>query len=314
MQSPFLPTGKMSDKIFQYAGGGLAPATEVKGLPMDVRSPADEVHIVPGIKNNLLSTSKFVDANYAWLFDNDVVSVFDMNNTEIQTTRAAVLKGWRSPSENLWRIPLVRQGCDVETGTTDTVAVSMAPQDILRAQPPTPPEELYNAYEMRTKPELIRFFHAAAGFPTKPTWLAAIKNGHYDSWPGLNAKDVAKYFPESEEVWKGHGRKIRAGLRSTQRTETNASASDVAALLDESQPITIGESERLYYTAVFNMKSEMDRKLYSDQTGKFPVTSYKGCQYIFVMYDMDTTNAILVEAMRNRTLGMIVRAYKAAMK
>ena len=314
LTSPFLHTGKESNKIFQYAGGGLAPATELRGLPMDVRAPADEVHIVPGIKNNLLSTSKFVDANYAWLFDNDVVSVFDKNNTEIKTTRAAVLKGWRSPSENLWRIPLVRQGMDVATGTTDTVAVAMSPQEILRTHPPAQPEELYSAYELRTKPELIRFYHAAAGFPTKPTWLAAIRNGHYSTWPGLNAKDVAKYFPESEEMWKGHGRKIRAGLRSTSKTKTKEDDSDKATLSEEVQASAIDPSERAYYTAVFNMKSEMDRKLYSDQTGKFPVTSYKGCQYIFVMFDMDTTNAILVEAMKNRTSGEMVRAYKAAME
>ncbi len=25
------------------------------------------------------------------------------------------------------------------------------------------------------QPELIRYHHAAAGFPTKPTWIAAIK-------------------------------------------------------------------------------------------------------------------------------------------
>ena len=175
MVNPFVDTGRTSDKIFQYAGGGLAPASVIKELPMEVRAPANEVHVVPGIKNNLLSTSKFVDANYAWVFDNDVVSIYDKNNTEIKTTRAAVLKGWRSPQENLWRIPLVRLGEDVTAGTTDIVAVAMAPQDILRAHPPTPPEELYNAYELRTKPELIRFYHAAAGFPTKPTWLKAIK-------------------------------------------------------------------------------------------------------------------------------------------
>ena len=97
MVNPFVDTGRISDKIFQYAGGGLAPASVIKELPMEVRAPANEVHVVPGIKNNLLSTSKFVDANYAWVFDNDVVSIYDKNNTEIKTTRAAVIKGWQSP-------------------------------------------------------------------------------------------------------------------------------------------------------------------------------------------------------------------------
>ena len=132
MQNPFLNTGRQSDKVFQYADGDVAPATHINHLPMDVRDPAKDVHIVPGIKNNLLSTSKFIDANYAWIFDNDEVSVYDKNNTEIKTTRAAVLKGWRSPEEKLWRIPLVSPGNTVADGTTDTIAVMSSPQEILQ--------------------------------------------------------------------------------------------------------------------------------------------------------------------------------------
>jgi len=31
-------------------------------------------------------------------------------------------------------------------------------------------------YELKPQPELVRYYHAAAGFPTKPSWLKAIKN------------------------------------------------------------------------------------------------------------------------------------------
>ena len=63
--------------------------------------------MVPGFKNNLLSISKFIDAGYAWLFDQDEVSIYDKRNTKLITSRAAVLKGWRLPEKNLWRIPLL---------------------------------------------------------------------------------------------------------------------------------------------------------------------------------------------------------------
>ena len=42
---PFTETGRKSNKIFQDAGGGLAPATEVKELPYSVRGEAKEIHI-----------------------------------------------------------------------------------------------------------------------------------------------------------------------------------------------------------------------------------------------------------------------------
>ena len=60
---------------------------------MDVRPPANLAHMMPGFKDNLLSTRKFVDAGYAWIFDQDEVSVYDMTNTKIITSRAAIMKG-----------------------------------------------------------------------------------------------------------------------------------------------------------------------------------------------------------------------------
>ena len=72
--------------------------------------------------------------------------------------------------------------------------------------------------------ELVRYYHAAAGFPTQPTWIKAIKNNQYASWPGLRVGAARKYFPESEETRKGHGRKIKSGLRSTRQIAIKAEA------------------------------------------------------------------------------------------
>ena len=44
----------------------------------------------------------------------------------------------------------------------------------------------------------------------------AINNVHYVSWPGLTSAIVKKHFSESEETLKGHARKTRSGLRSTE--------------------------------------------------------------------------------------------------
>jgi len=39
-----------------------------------------------------------------------------------------------------------------------------------------------------------------AGFPTKTSWLKAIRKGNYLSWPLINVKNITKYFSESEEM------------------------------------------------------------------------------------------------------------------
>ena len=90
---PYVNTGIKLDKIFSYAGGGMAAATDINRMPFDIREPAALSHTVPGIQHNLLSTAKYIDAGYAWLFDNDEVQIFDKANTKITTSRAAVMKG-----------------------------------------------------------------------------------------------------------------------------------------------------------------------------------------------------------------------------
>ena len=96
----------------------------------------------------------------------------------------------------------------MEKGATKLIIVAKSPTEILRQHPPTRPEGLDNAYELKTKPERVQFYHAAAGFPTKSTWLKAIHINQYASWPGLIASDAAKYYPELGKVWKGYRRKI----------------------------------------------------------------------------------------------------------
>ena len=148
----------------------------------------------------------------------------------------------------------------------------------------------------------MRYYHAAVGFPTKPTWLAAIKNGHYRSWPGLNQKVAAKYFPESTEMWRGHGRKIKSGLRSTKQP---IKQEESEAVLPSS------EGERALHLQAYNLQHDFDKKLYTDQTGRFPYTSFKGNQYVMVAYDMHGSNAIFAEPMRNRSAGSMIEVYEA---
>ena len=70
---------------------------------------------------------------------------------------------------------------------------------------------------MKVNPDLVRYYHAEEVLPTKASWISAINNNHYASWPGLDATAVAKYFPESDYMWRGHGHRIKYGLQSTKK-------------------------------------------------------------------------------------------------
>ena len=60
----------------------------------------------------------------------------------------------------------------------------------------------YSAYELPSVEMLVRYIHAAAGFPMNHTWLNAIKAGNFDTWPGLTYSNAYKYFPRATDTIK----------------------------------------------------------------------------------------------------------------
>jgi hypothetical protein len=153
---------------------------------------------------------------------------------------------------------------------------------------------------------VIRYLHAAAGFPTKSTWLQAIKAGFYATWPMLTTKKVTKHFPESEETQKGHMKQIRSGIRKTNRK--------VRFVMDGKEEqlkqieLNIAELRKKRDDVMIKVY-ECTQSTYSDQTGRFPITSSRGMKYVMVMCEIDG-NQILVEPMRSRKANHLVQAYR----
>jgi hypothetical protein len=142
-----------------------------------------------------------------------------------------------------------------------------------------------------------------AGFCTKPSSLKAIKNKLYMSWLGLTWEAVNKHFPKSKETLKGHGRKTRSGLQSTKiPAQINNDDKDNTKATHFPRPL-IKQKEAVIWT--FNLSNEAERLMYTDQTGQFPTKSSRDHQYIMVLIEINS-NAILVEAMKNRTTGEMI--------
>ncbi len=57
------------------------------------------------------------------------------------------------------------------------------------------------------------------------------------------------------------------------------------------------------------MEDEAAQKIYTDQPGRFPKKSSRGNQYIMVLTEI-ASDAILIEPMKNRTTGEMIRAYQ----
>ncbi len=112
--------------------------------------------------------------------------------------RGAILCGFKCPMTGMWCIPLVDL---VRNKNTEMVIVNRPLSELLPACPP-PTVAIYNVYELKTQPKLVHYYHAAAGFPTNPMWLKAIKNKQFASWPGLMANVVNGHYPDSDKTPK----------------------------------------------------------------------------------------------------------------
>ncbi len=126
--------------------------------------------------------------------------------------------------------------------------VDKQPSEFLTNRPP-PSEAIFSAYKLKNKPELIRYYHAAAGFLPKTTWLKAIKRGFYASWIGLSYKAANKYFPQSSEEKQGHAQKIPSGLRSTQKSKKEINDEVEKNIIERPQKKT-----RAIYTRILDVE------------------------------------------------------------
>jgi hypothetical protein len=83
-------------------------------------------------------------------------------------------------------------------------------------------ESANSVYELPSTKEMVRFLHAALGYPTKATMLTAAKQGNLVTFPGLTPKNISRHFPESDETQKGHMKQTKQGVRSTKVVDKDA--------------------------------------------------------------------------------------------
>jgi hypothetical protein len=209
---------------------------------------------------------------------NKGVTIHKEGTLTITSTEPAALQGWRAET-GLWEFDPNHQ--DHQTYKPEH-AIAIIPDDIA-----------YNVHALPSTPMAVRFLHAAAGFPPKATWIAAIKAGNFVTWPLLTVENVNKHYPETNETDKGHMKMQRMNVRSTKICD---------AAHEEAQIPSPKKND--VYIHIFNAHDTV----YTDQTGSFPVTSSRGNKYIMVMCEVDG-NHIDAEAMKNKTAETLVQMY-----
>ena len=270
-----------SDKIVVVANGGELAASNTALLQTRALSKgAREAIVVPGMSQPaLMSVSTLANNGYTTIFlpGNEGVDVFGANDVVISSTAPPALQGWRD-GRGLWMVPVVDD-------TTISPSLDLA-------------DTAMSVYELPSTKEVVRFLHASLGHPTQATLLTAAQHGNLVTFPGMTPQNISRHFPESDATQKGHMKQTKQGVRSTKIVDEDA------MLGFNPQP---GVKHKDVYLMVFDATK---KSMFSDQTGKFPITSARGNKYIMVAVELDG-NYIDGEPLQSRSAKSLTKAYLA---
>jgi hypothetical protein len=135
----------------------------------------------------------------------------------------------------------------------------------------------------------VGFYHACLGFPVKQTWQDAIKAGNCDTFKGLTYANAAKYYPDVDETILGHLAQQCQNVRSTKPKQPMP----VPLVALPTTPATTASNQVFIATQPLI-------KLFTDDTGRFPVRARSGNQYVMIAFHTDG-NFILQQAFKTKS-------------
>jgi hypothetical protein len=270
----------------QVANGQNIETTTRAIVPLapELSNHAKIGHIFQGLKSGSL-------ISIGQLCDDDCVALFTKFNVKLYKNGKVIIIGKRNATNGLWNIPL---------------APKPAPSNTPNA--PAAPQYQHTANgairDLGTKQALASFLHACAFSPIPSTFLRAIQRGHFKSWPGLTPSLITKHLSKSLATSKGHLRMQQKNIRSTKPLTADlpiATSLDFSPSQDLHNPRT-----HIVFPTIINTTNL--QKSYSDQTGKFPIQSSRGHNYVMILYDYDS-NAILSIPLKTRQASELTQAW-----
>ncbi len=244
------------------------------------------------------------------LFTNTSVIAFDRDGK-------VILEGWcETTGPKLWRWPLLPQeppppdlpqtqlqlgpcayGTQMEAiNAVRSIISSLHPcpvKQLVQSMPPSaftvmasskggrPPFDP-RRIDLPSIPALVAFYHACLGYPVKDSWLDAVKAGNCNTFDGLTYSNVARYCPDLDETIIGH-------LAQTRQNFCSSKPPPVARP-PLTQLLPPDDNMKEVFIEIYPLN-----KLYSDDTGRFPICACSGNQYVMIPYHTEG-NLILQQA------------------
>jgi hypothetical protein len=257
----------------QVANSQNIEATKRATVPLakELSSKAKVGHIFDGLKlGSLLSIGQLCDDN--------CVALFTKCDVKMCKQGQIIIVGKRNPANGLWTVPI-------------------APE-------PTIHRANGAIHDSATKEDFAMFSHAAMHSPVPSNFLGAIEPAHFESWPGLTASLLTKHLTKSLATRKGHLRTQQKSMHQSTKITSDLDMQTSLAFSPSQEP----QNKRTHSVFFTIMKATDLRKSCSDQTGKFPVQSSRGHNYVMVLYEHDS-NAILSTPLKSGVAGELTKAW-----
>lgn len=253
--SVVLPNGKL------IASQATIIVPEPKELPVGARTANAFNELTEG---SLTSIGQYCD--------HDCTAVFEKNHACMHHNKRLALQGSRNHTNKLWCFDLNRKS------TSTTNKANAKPCAAHNSS------KVANHIIPRTNAvKLTRFLHGACGSLCQQTILHRIKNNHLAAWPHLNETNVKQHIRAPTATILCHLDHQRKNKLSTKIKPL----SPLATRLDM-QPEQMTQKCNKVYVIVH----ESSDRIHTDQTGKFPIKSIRGCNYMLIAYVHNTNTTL----------------------
>ena len=130
-------------------------------------------------------------------------------------------------------------------------------------------------------------------FSTKSPWIKYIKNNFFTTWPGLTVELLTEYLPNSILTAKGH---LRQSYRLTISTKQYVLMTKPFPEVTGQPPYSTDNGKTYEFphdhgsktNNIFLKLYNASEKIYSYQTGRFPITASKVIEYVMIVYEHDS--------------------------
>jgi hypothetical protein len=156
------------------------------------------MNFVPGLHLALASIPKLADTGYTTVLTKDVAAIYNDTTMAISASNPPILESNQWQHTGMWRLNLNPKNPNLHNPSKQHET----------------PETINVIFDLPSSCKTFLWYHTSAGFPPKETFINAVCNGNYITWPKLTVTLINRYIPNLDKTVKEHLKGQCQGIQS----------------------------------------------------------------------------------------------------